>query len=950
MVGQTIAHYRILERLGGGGMGVVYRAQDLKLGREVALKFLAEAIASDPQALDRFTREARSAAALNHPNICTIYEIGEAEGQPYIAMELLEGGTLQQHIGGKALPLDRALDLGSQIAGALAAAHGKGIVHRDVKPGNVFITADGLAKVVDFGLAKPAASRRAAAGSEETHLAPSDDVTGQGSALGTVAYMSPEQARGEEIDPRSDIFSLGVVLYEMATGRQAFTGTTTAVVFDGILNRTPEAPSHFNQGVPPELEGIISRAIEKDRGRRYQNAGDLANDLKRLRKLSDSGELAGAAAGQRRVPSRWGPAAAPAWRRWWTVAAAVGVAALVGIFGFYQFRQVEALGESDIIVLTDFTNTTGDPVFDGTLKQALAVKLEESPYINVLSQQRVQETLRYMQRPPDTAITPAIGREICQRQGVKAIMIGEIARLGQSYVVTLAAEHCATGDVLAREQAEAANKEAVLSTLGRATNAMRGKLGESLASIEKMDTPIHQATTGSLDALKAFSLGDRERMLRGDFDALAFFKRAVELDPDFALAHARLGTVYANLGEGTLASEHRKTAFALKDKVSERERLYITAHYHASVENDIAKAADTYELWKKTYPRDSTPYINVGLIYSQQGNFDRALESYLKAIELEPGMSIPYTNAAEIYANGGRFDEAQALVEKYNQRSGGNPSTHMLLYIFAARKGDEEAMARHAEAVRGSPVEAQLLGFQAEMALYAGRVNEFRRLVGESVAVASRFGLQESARTIAAQSAWAEALLGYAARARVGAREVLATPASAKVTVNAAMTLAYLGELTAAEKAYASVRDQVLRAGVEGSAQDAVFRAVVALKRGQASDAVDVLEPLRPLEEQWPRALGSRLVRGEAYLASRQYDAADREFAEVVKRRDMAPFDVAHQLALLGTARARAAAGNVAGAREAYEQVFELWKDADADLPLLKDARAAYTRLGGVRS
>jgi tetratricopeptide (TPR) repeat protein len=945
VVGQTIAHYRILDRLGGGGMGVVYRAQDLKLDREVALKFLATEIASDAHALERFKREARSAAALNHPNICTIYEIGEADGQPYIAMELLEGGTLQEHMAGNALSLDRTLELGAQVADALAAAHAKGIVHRDVKPGNIFITANGLAKVVDFGLAKPASTRRISASAEETHLVPNEHVTAHGSALGTIAYMSPEQARGEEIDPRSDTFSFGVVLYEMATGRQAFGGTTTAVIFDGILNRTPEAPSHFNQAVPPELEGIIARAIEKDRARRYQNVADLATDLKRLRRLSDSNEGAPTPV-RRKVQSGWGPAAAtPAWRRWWPAAALGALVVVAGVLGLRQTREVEALGESDVIVLADFTNGTGDAMFDGTLKQALAVKLEESPFINVLSQQRVQETLRYMQRPPDTVVTPAVAREICQRQGVKAIMAGDIARLGESYVITLTAEGCQTGDVLAREQVEARSKEAVLSSLGRATSAMRGKLGESLASIEKMDTPINQASTGSLEALKAFSLGDRERMARGDIEALAFFKRAVELDPEFALAHARLGTVYANLGESALSREHRETAYALRDKVSERERLYITAHYFASVESDPAKAADVYELWKKTYPRDATPYTNVGLIYSQQGNDDRALESYLQSIDLEPASSFPYTNAASIYVNQGRFDEAEALLEKLLERSGGSPAAHVMLYGLAARKGDTPAMETHAAAVRGTPAEAEVLGVQAERELFAGHVAEFRRLTEEAAGVASRYGLLETARAMEGTFAWVDALLGFSDRARAEAQRAIAGPPSPKVTRYAAMALAAVGDIAAAERAYATVREDALKMGVEGAVQDAVFRALVALQRGRPSEALERLESVRAFEARWPAQLGSRLLRGRAYLAAGQPGEAERELAEVLTRRNLQPFDVVHILALFDTGRARAAAGNAKGAREAYTQVVELWKDADADLPLLKDARAALDRL-----
>ncbi len=404
------------------------------------------------------------------------------------------------------------------------------------------------------------------------------------------------------------------------------------------------------------------------------------------------------------------------------------------------------------------------------------------------------------------------------------------------------------------------------------------------------------------------------------------------------------GRCTRNLGESALSREHREKAYALRDKVSERERLYITAHYFASVENDPGKAADIYELWKKTYPRDSTPYTNVGLIYAQQGNDDRALESYLQAIELEPGPSFPYTNAASIYMNKGRFDEAAALLEKLLERSGDSPSAHVMLFGLAARKGDKEIMEEHAAAVRGTPAEAEVLGFRAEMELFAGHVNEFRRLVEEAGAVAARYGLQETAVGTQGTFAWVDALLGYTGRARAEAQRALNGPPSPKVTRNAAMALAVIGDVAAAEKAYATVREDALKTGIEGSTQDAVFRAIVAIQRGRPSEAVELLEPLRAFEERWPAQLGSRLARGRAYLAGRRFEEAEREFAEIVKRRDLMPFDVVCQLALLDMARGRAASGNAAGAREAYEQVLELWKDADPDLPLLKDVRAALGR------
>ena len=594
-------------------MGVVYRATDLKLGREVALKFLPDSFPALSDVLDRFTREARSAAALNHPHICTIYEIGEHEGRPFIAMELLEGRTLEDEISGRPMPIGHSIEIGLQIASALEAANTKGIVHRDIKPANIFVTSGDSAKVLDFGLAKSA--NATAVRPDAATTADTGNLTIAGSTLGTVAYMSPEQARGQDLDGRSDVFSLGLVLYEMVTGRQAFTGDTTALIFDGILNRTPPAPSSINSDVPPDLERIIARSIEKDCDLRYQTAGELAADLRSLQRRSESGgTLAATAVVTPASGTQWPSAAAQTaaprlsaadtgpggfrGRRWLPIAAAA--VAIAGI-AWWQLRgPSQALGEADAILLADVGNTTGDTVFDGTLKQALAVKLEESPFLNVVSDQRVRETLAYMNRPPDTPVTPPVAKEICQRQGVKATLLGDIASLGNTYVVTLRAENCQTGDVLAREQATAAGKDQVLAALGSATTSMRRKLGESLASLDHNDRPIEQATTSSLEALKAFSLGDEKRNT-SDQEAVPFFRRAIELDPEFALAHARLGTVYSNLGQSRQAIEHRTRAYELRDRVSERERLYITAHYNNGVAHDVNKALETYDIWKQAY-------------------------------------------------------------------------------------------------------------------------------------------------------------------------------------------------------------------------------------------------------------------------------------------------------------------------------------------------------------
>lgn len=959
-------------------MGEVYLAEDTKLGRKVALKLLGAEFTTNRDRLNRFEQEACAASALNHPNILTIHEVGQEDGYNFIATEFVDGATLRKYMNQTRLEIEDVLDIGIQIADALEEAHGAGIVHRDIKPENVMVRRNGYVKVLDFGLAKL------------TELSPGTDTeaptralvhTDAGTVLGTCHYMSPEQARAKTLDRRTDIWSLGVVLYEMAGGHVPFEGESTTDVLSAIIKTEPPPLARYAR-VPPEFEWIVMKTLRKDTSERYQTAKELQSDLKKLKQRlefeaelerSTSPDQTGAlpsTASSEAVSSRVGRASTILTGRPTDVNSASGTKvssaeyivteikrhklasaaiALVVIGAItlttYFFRnRAAALTEKDTILIADFVNTTGEPVFDGTLKQALAVQLGQSPFLNIFPDDRVREVLRFMGRSPDDRLTRDVAREICARQGLKAMLIGSISGLGSHYVVTLEAVNAQTGDSIAREQVEADSKEKVLASLGRAAGDLRSKLGESLASIKKYEVPVEQATTSSLDALKAYAMANEERSKGNNEQSQALYRRAIDLDPNFAMAYARLAVGYINRGLLEQAKPEIEKAFDLRDRVSEHERLYISEKYYNYVTGEMDKATEVLKTWAQLYPNDFIPHNNLAVTSTFVGDYDDALKHALEAVRLGPNNATARVNLIDCFVSMGRLDEAEQTLKELAALYPESASYHTESYALAFLRGDRAQMERDLQWARGKPAEADFLHREVGSALSVGQFKRAQELGERRGQMVSVNDTKENAALMFTVLASNQALVGNCTAAVGNVQKSLGLVRGRFTLLAGALTLAGCNDSKGAQALLDEVLKQYPKATVVNVSAN-LSKAAMEMKRGNAPEAIRLLESIQSYDFGMFAGVELNYLRGLAYLQQRSGKEAAAEFQGILDHRGVEAMSPIHTLAHLGLARAAVLMGDTAKARKEYQDFLAAWKDADPDLKPLIEARKEYEAL-----
>jgi serine/threonine protein kinase/Tfp pilus assembly protein PilF len=980
MVGTTVSHYLILEKLGEGGMGVVYKATDTRLERFVALKFLPDDYAHDEALRERFLREARAASALNHPNICTIYDVGEEDGKIFIAMEFLDGVTLKETVRRGPLDYQRLLDIAVDVTDGLEAAHTAGIIHRDIKLANIFVTKSGRAKILDFGLAKKTAPKHAALVAAAGGSSPSVEDTHMTSglaALGTAAYMSPEQALGRPLDERTDLFSFGIVLYEMATGQAPFKGDTTGVLFLSIVQETPEPPRQLNPDVPDELQRIIGKCLEKDRDVRYRHASEIRADLQRLRMASDAHKFAVAELPQEAVadtgdlwkrqsdskpswisaqgPSSATPSAAtPALKQrprlWKRIAGAVTLLAtiLVAAGLYLHSRRARALAMQDSIVVADFANTTGDPVFDGTLRQALGVDLGQSPYLNVVSDRRAAAALKEIEKPIGERLSREVAREVCLRTNGQALIAGSIWSGVNGYQIELKAVSCQTNKAIAGTEAEAKNRHDVLHALHEAARQLRGELGESLASVDKFNKPLQEATTSSLEALQAYTTAVALRQSKGNTAALPYLQQAVALDPNFALAYAAMGSIYLNMAQTGLSRENTVKAYELRNRVSERERFHILGAYYQSVTGDLDQAIQNSKEWIRSYPGDAVPHARLASLSAALGHYEEGVQQLQEAIRLDPDVYNFYTNLILFFMELHRPDEAKASYEAARARNISSENLVVARYELAFLQEDTETMQQLVEWAKGRPgYEERLTIESADVASYYGRVAAAEDAFEQAALTAIARGSNESAAEHYAGLAYTAAQVGDSSAAQQFAAKSLALSRDRSVTERVSLSLARAGDPAQAEELAEELNRQYATSTLMQNYTLPTIRAMIEIDRKHPANAIEVLQPALKYElamDSFADVLPA-YVRGLAYLQLGDGRKAATEFQKLLDNSGVVVSSVIGALAHLQLARAEKMAGNLDAARTHYQDFLALWKDADSNLPILKQAKAEYAKL-----